>query len=458
MPVVLPQLQEPPGDGRVAAAMADALSAALRALPAALRSHARPVERFAASALMAAGSPPGLRLAASQLLALVPRAAGDAGAWGDLCQRLLTEAHRQLDVAFLGLEDPALVTSARATLKPGGMGLLGGAPGPPSAGPAAAAGAGGGAGGAAALARLGGLLDCLERLLTGAFPVAVPLPGGTVLALLRRVLAMDTAPVAEGRVPASASAYAELISALPALHAAALGLLQTLLAVGRGALAPLQGPACALACDLLRRLAAGGARTLVVAAWPVREQVHAFSADVLAAAVQSAALRLLEALLQAGGASLPAEQRARADALAAHAAATTAAAAERLAREAETGGRERAWASASAAYGGQGDPGGVGAPELRAAALRALAASVLAPAPHRPPFLPLALELFRQGLLALAPDVVAVSGRALAACEALLHPRLGGGYAAGESEDSEGPLPEIDSGLSSSDEESGIEE
>lgn len=57
--------------------MAGALSAALGALPAALRSHARLLERFAAGTLMLAHSPPRLRLAASQLLALVPRSAGD---------------------------------------------------------------------------------------------------------------------------------------------------------------------------------------------------------------------------------------------------------------------------------------------------------------------------------------------------------------------------------------------
>ena len=60
----------------MAAAMASALSAALRALPAALRAHARPLECFAAGALMTPRAPAGLRLAASQLLALVPRAAG----------------------------------------------------------------------------------------------------------------------------------------------------------------------------------------------------------------------------------------------------------------------------------------------------------------------------------------------------------------------------------------------
>ena len=78
----------------------------------------------------------------------------------------------------------------RATLRPGS------AEAPDPAAPHARA-----AGGAAALARLAGALDCLERLLTGAFPAPVPLPGGAVLALAGRMLAMDTGPVAEGALP-----------------------------------------------------------------------------------------------------------------------------------------------------------------------------------------------------------------------------------------------------------------
>ncbi len=77
-----------------------------------------------------------------------------------------------------------------------------------------------------------------------------------------------------GRVPASASGYLALVAALPGAHAAALGLLRALLAAGRGAAAPLHASAAALAADLLRRLAAGGARALVAAAWPVREQAR----------------------------------------------------------------------------------------------------------------------------------------------------------------------------------------
>lgn len=75
-------------------------------------------------------------------------------------------------------------------------------------------------------------------------------------------------------MPASASAYLALVGALPALHAAALGLLRALLAVGGGALAPLHGAAASLVSGLLRRLGAGGGRSLVAAAWPVREQAR----------------------------------------------------------------------------------------------------------------------------------------------------------------------------------------
>jgi hypothetical protein len=58
--------------------MAGALCAALRALPAALRPHVRALERYALCALVDPRSPPRLRLAAAELLALLPRAAGAA--------------------------------------------------------------------------------------------------------------------------------------------------------------------------------------------------------------------------------------------------------------------------------------------------------------------------------------------------------------------------------------------
>jgi hypothetical protein len=124
-----------------------------------------------------------------------------------------------------------------------------------------------------ALARLGAALDCLERLLGQPAACPVPVPGAALLALCARMLSVDeslagpgercssadapasvlhcTSRVEKGRVaslgamkvtssslcpppgraPPSASAFLELCAALPALHSAALRLMQTLLQV-----------------------------------------------------------------------------------------------------------------------------------------------------------------------------------------------------------------------------------
>ena len=94
--------------------------------------------------------------------------------------------------------------------------------------------------------------------------------------------------------------------------------------------------------------------------------------------VQAAALRALEALCTAGAPLLTPPQRHRLDDLAAHAAVTSAAAVSLLGCDAE---------------------GGVGPAlaGLQLSAFRLLLASVLAPAPHRPPHLAEALHLFRRG-------------------------------------------------------------
>ena len=82
--------------------------------------------------------------------------------------------------------------------------------------------------------------------------------------------------------------------------------------------------------------------------------------------------------LQVCGAVIPQDQRLQLDAMAAHMASTAFAAAEGLAAAVETGARES-----------------LAAP-LQLAACKALVASILAPAPHSPAFLPLALRLLRQ--------------------------------------------------------------
>ncbi len=95
-------------------------------------------------------------------------------------------------------------------------------------------------------------------------------------------------------------------------------------------------------------------------------------------AVQAAALAALEALCTAGAPLLTPQQRRQLDDTAAHAAATSAAAVRQLSCDAE------AAVGASLAA-------------LQLSAHRLLLASVLAPAPHRPPHLAVALRLWRAG-------------------------------------------------------------
>lgn len=88
--------------------------------------------------------------------------------------------------------------------------------------------------------------------------------------------------------------------------------------------------------------------------------------------------------MQVGGAALPVEQRALAEAAAAHIAATAAAAQRRLSSGHETSARAR------------------GVCRLAAAALRALATAVAVPGSHRPVLLPEAVALFTEvGMLIL---------------------------------------------------------
>lgn len=95
-------------------------------------------------------------------------------------------------------------------------------------------------------------------------------------------------------------------------------------------------------------------------------------------AVQAAALEALEALCSAGASLLAPHQRRQLDDLAAHVAATSAAAACQISCDAE------------AAV-------GAGLAALQLSAHRLLLATVLAPAPHRPPHLAAALRLWRAG-------------------------------------------------------------
>jgi len=143
-------------------------------------------------------------------------------------------------------------------------------------------------------------------------------------------------------------------------------------------------------------VAAGGGAVAAAAA----------AADAAELGAQAAAVRALTALLHAGGAALPAEQRAQLDAAVAHIAMTAAAAGARAESD--------------------GEAAGCFAPALRAlqvAAYDALLASTLSPCGHRPPFLGQAVELLRAGAGGGSADIAAACARGAAALEALLHPR-----------------------------------
>lgn len=115
--------------------------------------------------------------------------------------------------------------------------------------------------------------------------------------------------------------------------------------------------------------------------------------------VQAAALQALEALCTAGAPLLVPQQRRQLDDLAAHVASTAAAAAARLACDAE------------AAVG----PSLAG---LQLAAYRLLLASLLAPAPSRPPHLAAALRLFRDGSAGGAASALPAFCRQVRCCPA----------------------------------------
>jgi len=141
-------------------------------------------------------------------------------------------------------------------------------------------------------------------------------------------------------------------------------------------------------------------------AW--RATQHSLLADFSAGrsiGAQAAAIDLVEALFQGGGAVLPAPQRLRLDAMAAHLAATCRAAATAVRR------------------GGQGRDAGGALKSLQAAAYRALLASISTPVPHRPVFLPQAVAAFREGVFDSDAAVSAVCRDALRVVEVMLHPR-----------------------------------
>ena len=114
-----------------------------------------------------------------------------------------------------------------------------------------------------------------QVLLTASYPTPVPIPSQPTLLLIARLIRMDDAAVlASGRVPASASLFADLQAALPALHAAAWQLLGTLLQAAGSGMLPLQASLTRLLCDQLRRVRVGGQAALLTMPPQVRACVQ----------------------------------------------------------------------------------------------------------------------------------------------------------------------------------------
>ena len=122
---------------------------------------------------------------------------GEAEAWSSALQNSLCACHARLDIAYLGMDDSSLRASSTAALQPQANPLT--APEPITNNGSTAVHATKLLGQSVhrvaavqtALDQLAGFLDTIERLLTGSFPVAVPIPAHAILMLLTRMLSLD---------------------------------------------------------------------------------------------------------------------------------------------------------------------------------------------------------------------------------------------------------------------------
>lgn len=436
-----------------------ALHAALLAIPSSFKQHAKALEPILGGAVLTGTSSSSARTAAAvRCFAALPRAAGDADAWSSAAQRVLATAHSLLDTAYLNLEPPGLVDSCRQGLDPGAVPVAGTGLATPSSCPSDSSVSKLAAVDSYLLvfSQIEAVLATLCSQLTATYPMPVPLPTSAILLLATRLLSVD-ADSLSGRAAASTGKLAELCLRLPVLHSSAFVLLETLITAAGVQLTPLMMSIARLLGNQLGKVAvdpmeatnepssqykkalfgatstflrSGGmaaarhlAPTVIQCSsvefygtaaptegakgagqfgtrrgemQPPRKKAkhtqHAgdefiggtgagnagATSEIAALGSQMAFLGLLEAVLEGGAALLTPAQRAKIDDVIAHAASTSSDAALVAVHAAE--------GDASPLVG------------LQLAALKALLASVLAPAGHRPPHVALAVSLFRRGL------------------------------------------------------------
>ncbi|KAK9862775.1 hypothetical protein WJX84_000711 [Apatococcus fuscideae] len=477
---LLPQAAKQPGQGTVG--MVEAITAGARALPPAARSSCMALDAFCRSVIPAASTPQALRSALAQLYPLLPRAHSDALSWETSMQQLLATLHDGLDALFMGLDGSDGSQQARASLKQGVEGFWSGGK---ALGQAATQGQADGvracldtlehmltcsqpipvplpatsifllltrilafddspahqgrvppsaSGYRQLLGALPGLhvaaLQLLQQLLKAGGGTLRPLHASLsrlVSDLLRRVAAAGPATFSLTSWLVRVEVY-KLAGAVVQAAGWAAGRQMNPTAIQAARLELYGHPSGSVPAtaetDPLAKIAPhkkrkrgrgkgqgtqGGSNGAADGLGPGTDGAEGAGAAALEpwrreTAVQVAVLQLLETLLQVCGAVIPQDQRLQLDAMAAHMASTAFAAAEGLAAAVETGARES-----------------LAAP-LQLAACKALVASILAPAPHSPAFLPLALRLLRQGLS--CPDALLSSlcSSALLSLEVLLQP------------------------------------
>ena len=149
-----------------------------------------------------------------------------------------------------------------------------------------------------ALDTLASMLSLLEQLMTAPFPAPAPLPAGSIISALIRLLKMDEgAVIASGRTPPSASMFTELCGAMPSIRTAAWNLLGVVLGAGGASLCPLHGSLCRLINEALRRSRARGAAALAAAGIVERKAMYDAAAQMLhAGGLVSGLLLAAEAL------------------------------------------------------------------------------------------------------------------------------------------------------------------
>ena len=118
-------------------------------------------------------------------------AAGDADTWSSYIQNTLCACHATLDIAYLGMDDPALKAASKAALDPDARSLTASTSNSAQQGKLAGQSVHSVRAVQGALSQLAGFLETLERMLTLSFPVAAPIPAHGLLMLFTRILSMD---------------------------------------------------------------------------------------------------------------------------------------------------------------------------------------------------------------------------------------------------------------------------